>query len=195
MSIDDEDNTRPDRSPRVGRVSVGAREHPDLTAEAALSQATSTNSLIDLLQAEKDLMIRTFGPPWVEQPVTLCRSNGLSAARSMEGAHTGVRDIRQLQHRGAGLGGRSGESGVSVSTCLPRLFSRAKIQAHSPGSYPDRFDCFGQGWPRHQSDAGHWDDDDSSALRQDSWQDWHPFAARNRFMGHTQWDGEKRGST
>jgi hypothetical protein len=37
--------------------------------------------------------------------------------------------------------------------------------------------------------------DDSSALRQDSWQDWHPFAARNRFMGDTQWDGEKRGST
>jgi hypothetical protein len=43
-----------------------------------------------------------------------------------------------------------GESGASVSTWLPRVFSRAKIWAHSPGSYPDRFDLFGQEWSRHQ---------------------------------------------
>jgi hypothetical protein len=52
---------------------LGCVEHPDLTAEAALSRATSTDSLIDLLQAEEDLIIRTFGPPWVEHPVTLNR--------------------------------------------------------------------------------------------------------------------------
>jgi hypothetical protein len=53
---------------------LGCVEYPDLTGEAALRQATGTDSLIDLLQAEEDLMIRTFGPPWVEHPVTLCRS-------------------------------------------------------------------------------------------------------------------------
>jgi hypothetical protein len=53
--------------------------YPDLTGEGALRRATSTDSLIDLLQAEEDLMIRTFGPPWVEHPATLGRSrlNGL----------------------------------------------------------------------------------------------------------------------
>jgi hypothetical protein len=56
---------------------LGCVKYPDLTAGAALRQATSTDSLIDLLQAEEDLMIRTFGPPWVEHPVTLSRSNGL----------------------------------------------------------------------------------------------------------------------
>jgi hypothetical protein len=58
---------------------LGCVGYPDLTGEAALRRATSTDSLIDLLQAEEDLMIRTFGPPWVEHPVTLSRSrvNGL----------------------------------------------------------------------------------------------------------------------
>ena len=58
---------------------LGCVEYPVLTAEAALSRTTSTGSLIDLLQAEEDLMIRTFGPPWVEHPTTLSRSclNGL----------------------------------------------------------------------------------------------------------------------
>jgi hypothetical protein len=52
---------------------------------------------------------------------------------------------------------------------------------------------FGQEWSRHQPDIGHRDADDSSALQQDSWQDWHAFAARNRFMGDTSGDGKKRG--
>jgi hypothetical protein len=58
---------------------LGCVGYPDLTGEAALRRATSTDNLIDLLQAEEDLMIRTFGPPWVEHPVTLSRSrlNGL----------------------------------------------------------------------------------------------------------------------
>jgi hypothetical protein len=58
---------------------LGCVEYPVLTAEAALMRATSTDNLIDLLQAEEDLMIRTFGPPWVEHPATLSRSrvNGL----------------------------------------------------------------------------------------------------------------------
>ena len=47
---------------------LGCVKCPDLTAGAALRQATSTDSLIDLLQAEEDLMIRTFGPPWVRTP-------------------------------------------------------------------------------------------------------------------------------
>jgi hypothetical protein len=84
-----------------------------------------------------------------------------------------------------------GESGASVSTWLPRVFSR-KNTGSLPGSYPDRFDYFGQEWPCYQSDVGHWDAD-SAVLRQDSRQDWHPFAARNPFIGHTQWDGDKRG--
>jgi hypothetical protein len=58
---------------------LGCVEYPDLTAEAALGWATSTDNLIDLLQAEENLMIRTFGPPWVEHPLTLSESslNGL----------------------------------------------------------------------------------------------------------------------
>jgi hypothetical protein len=58
---------------------LGCVEYPVLTAEAALRRTTSTDSLIDLLQAEEDLMIRTFGPPWAEYPATLSRSrlNGL----------------------------------------------------------------------------------------------------------------------
>jgi hypothetical protein len=47
---------------------LGCAEHPDLTAEAALSRATSTDSLIDLLQTQEDLLIRTFGPSWLEPP-------------------------------------------------------------------------------------------------------------------------------
>jgi hypothetical protein len=53
---------------------LGCVEYPVLTAEAALRRTTSTDSLIDLLQAEEDLMIRTFGPPWVEHRTTLSRS-------------------------------------------------------------------------------------------------------------------------
>jgi hypothetical protein len=58
---------------------LGCVGYPDLTGEGALRRATSTDNLIDLLQAEEDLIIRTFGPPWVEHPVTLRRSrlNGL----------------------------------------------------------------------------------------------------------------------
>jgi hypothetical protein len=54
---------------------LGCVGYPDLTGEAALRRATSTDSLIDLLQAEEDLMIRTFGPPWVAQPATLSSSH------------------------------------------------------------------------------------------------------------------------
>jgi hypothetical protein len=55
-----------------------------LTAEAALRRTTSTDSLLHLLQAEEDLMIRRFGPPWVEHPVTFGESSldGLQATRT-----------------------------------------------------------------------------------------------------------------
>jgi hypothetical protein len=43
---------------------LGCADYPDLTAEAALKRATSTDSLIDLLQAQEDSMIRTYGPPF-----------------------------------------------------------------------------------------------------------------------------------
>jgi hypothetical protein len=58
---------------------LGCVEYPDLTGEGALRRATSTESLIDLLQAEEDLAIKTFGPPWLERLVTLSisRLNGL----------------------------------------------------------------------------------------------------------------------
>jgi hypothetical protein len=39
-----------------------------------LRRATSTDSLIELLQAEEDLAIKTFGPPWLQGPLTLSRS-------------------------------------------------------------------------------------------------------------------------
>jgi hypothetical protein len=52
----------------------GCVHYPDLTGEGALKRATSTDSLIDLLQAEEDLAIKTFGPPWLERPHTLSRS-------------------------------------------------------------------------------------------------------------------------
>jgi hypothetical protein len=60
---------------------LGCVEYPVLTAEAALRRATSTDNLIDVLQAQEDLMIRTFGPPWVEHPATLSRGrvNGLQS--------------------------------------------------------------------------------------------------------------------
>jgi hypothetical protein len=54
---------------------LGCVEYPALNGEAALRRATSTDSLIDLLRAEEDLMIRTFGPPWVEHPVTSSESS------------------------------------------------------------------------------------------------------------------------
>jgi hypothetical protein len=49
---------------------LGCVEYPTLTAEEALRRATNTQSLIDLLEAEEDLIIRTFGLPWVEEPST-----------------------------------------------------------------------------------------------------------------------------
>jgi len=47
----------------------------------------------------------------------------------------------------------------------------------------------------HSSDTCRWYAEDPSVLPQDSWQDWHPLAARNWFMGDAQVDGEERGST
>jgi hypothetical protein len=54
---------------------LGCAEYPDLTGEVALRQATSTESLIDLLQAEENLMIRTFAPPWVERHLSFNESS------------------------------------------------------------------------------------------------------------------------
>jgi hypothetical protein len=72
---------------------LGCVEYPVLTAEAALRLATSTDSLIDLLQAGEDLMIRTFGPPWVEHLTTLSRSclNGLHPPDQGSCPHGGLR--------------------------------------------------------------------------------------------------------
>ena len=50
---------------------LGCVEYPDLTGEGALRRATSTDSLIDLLQAAEDFAIKTFGLPWLERAVTL----------------------------------------------------------------------------------------------------------------------------
>jgi hypothetical protein len=57
----------------VEGILLGCVEYPELTGEGALRRATSTDGLIGLLQAKEDLMIRTFGPPRVEYPVTLNR--------------------------------------------------------------------------------------------------------------------------
>jgi hypothetical protein len=43
---------------------LGCAENSALTAEAALNRATSPDSLIDLLQAQEDLMTRTDRPPF-----------------------------------------------------------------------------------------------------------------------------------
>jgi hypothetical protein len=48
---------------------LGCVAYPSLTGEGALRRATSTDRLSDLLQAEEDLMIRTFGQPGVERPL------------------------------------------------------------------------------------------------------------------------------
>jgi len=53
---------------------LGCVEYPDLTGEAALGRATSTDNLITMLQTEEDLMTKTNGPPWVERPFILTRS-------------------------------------------------------------------------------------------------------------------------
>ena len=60
---------------------LGCVEYPDLTGEAALRRATSTDNLIDLLQAEEDSMIQKLGPPWLDHSVTFgeSRLNGLQA--------------------------------------------------------------------------------------------------------------------
>jgi hypothetical protein len=58
-----------------------------LTAEAALRRTTSTDGLVGLLEAEEDLMIRRFGPPWAGHPHTFSEGglNGLqpSGARGV----------------------------------------------------------------------------------------------------------------
>jgi DNA-binding CsgD family transcriptional regulator len=97
---------------------LGCVRYPVLTAEAALRPATSTDSLIDLLQAEEDLMIRIFGPPRVEPPVTLNRSrlNGLQSPRSREVALTGVCDIGHFSTVELAL---EVEVGKSESACSP----------------------------------------------------------------------------
>jgi hypothetical protein len=60
---------------------LGCVEYPVLTAEAVLRRTASTDSLIDLLQAEEDSMIQKFGPPWLDHSVTFgeSRLNGLQA--------------------------------------------------------------------------------------------------------------------
>jgi hypothetical protein len=54
---------------------LGCVEYPVLTAEAALRRTTSTDSLVDLLQAEEDSLIRKSGPRWMEHPRTFSESN------------------------------------------------------------------------------------------------------------------------
>jgi hypothetical protein len=49
---------------------LGCVAYPALTGEGALMRATGTDRLSDLLQAEEDLMIRTFGQPRVERPLS-----------------------------------------------------------------------------------------------------------------------------
>jgi hypothetical protein len=84
---------------------LGCVEYPVLTAEAALRRTTSTDSLIDL-QAEEDLMIRTFGPPWVEHPVLLVNAGSTVLSPLDQGRcrHGGLHHPA-LQHHGVGLGG------------------------------------------------------------------------------------------
>jgi hypothetical protein len=76
---------------------LGCVEYPVMTAEAALRHTNSTNSLIDLLQAEEDLLIRKFGPPWVEHPHTFsegCLNNlqrsGARSAKTQRVAGSGT---------------------------------------------------------------------------------------------------------
>jgi hypothetical protein len=86
---------------------LGCVEYPDLIAEAALGRATSTDNLTDLLQAEENLMIRTFGPPWVEHPVIFSESSldGPQLPGAGNVPKRGAATHRALQHRGTGLRG------------------------------------------------------------------------------------------
>jgi hypothetical protein len=116
---------------------LGCVEYPVLTAEAALRLTTSTDTLMDLLQAEEDLMIRTFGPPWVEQPRTFseCRLNGPQPPGAGKVPTLGC-TIRHCNTMELALEVGVRESGVSVSTWLPGLFSRPAIRADFPGKLP-----------------------------------------------------------
>jgi hypothetical protein len=49
---------------------LGCVELSSLTGEVALKQTRSTEELCAVLQAEEDLSIKTFGPPWAERPPT-----------------------------------------------------------------------------------------------------------------------------
>jgi hypothetical protein len=45
---------------------LGCVEYSGLSGEGAVNRATNTDSLLAGLQAEEDLMIKTHGPPWVD---------------------------------------------------------------------------------------------------------------------------------
>jgi hypothetical protein len=79
---------------------LGCVEYPVLTAEAALMRTTNTDSLIALLQAEEDLMIRKLGPPWVDQPLTF-RGSSLGGLQP------------------PGIGPRAATSGTTAPWCWP----------------------------------------------------------------------------
>jgi hypothetical protein len=82
---------------------LGCVEYPVLTAEGVLKRTTGTDSLIDLLQAEENLMIRTFGPPWVEDP-TFRQSSP---------------DALQPQETGNASEGGAATSGTAAPWCWP----------------------------------------------------------------------------
>jgi hypothetical protein len=86
---------------------LGCVEYPDLTAEAALGRATSTYSLIDLLQAEEDLMIRTSGRRGWNTRSLLVRVvlMPFSPLRQRIFPNAELR-LRAPQHRGVGRGSR-----------------------------------------------------------------------------------------
>jgi hypothetical protein len=82
---------------------LGCVEYPVLTAEAALGRTNSTDSLIDLLQAEEDSMIHNFGPPWAED--STFRQSNPDALQSPETAN--------IPKRGAAT------SGTTAPWCWP----------------------------------------------------------------------------
>ena len=82
---------------------LGYVEYPVLTAEAALRRTNSTDSLIDLLQAEEDSMIHNFGPPWAEDPTF--RQNSSDSLQPPETAN--------ITKRGAAT------SGATAPWCWP----------------------------------------------------------------------------
>jgi hypothetical protein len=74
---------------------LGCVKYPDLTGEVALGRATSIDSLITILQAEEDLMIKTYGLSGWNAPRDIRHSSAVELALEVVDFK---RDVKQGRH-------------------------------------------------------------------------------------------------